>query len=133
MFDTPAEIAASRYLLLTTYRRNGAAVSTPVWFAPGAGAWFAFTAADSGKVKRLRHTQTVRIAACDVRGRVKGTAFETRAELVSDPALQAEAYAALRSRYGWQMRVTDLMSWLTGRIHKRAMIRIEVPRNAPAG
>lgn len=134
MSEAPAalrELEQSRYLSLTTYRLNGAAVATPVWFAPAAdGYWYVFTAADSGKVKRLRHTNSVRVAACDMRGKVRGPAFETTATLTSDARQMADGYAALKHRYGWQMRLTDLLSWLGRRLDKRQMIRVRPPEPA---
>ena len=46
--------------------------------------------------------------------------------MVDDPAAIDAAFAALRRKYGWQMRVTDLLSTLSGRIRNRAVIRIEL-------
>ena len=56
---------------------------------------------------------------------MSGPWIDARAKLVRDPALGARALAALRAKYGWQMRVADLFSTLTGRIHRRAWIEIE--------
>jgi uncharacterized protein len=127
--QTPVDaLARSRYLSLTTFRRNGTAVATPVWFAPAEAGWFVFTAADCGKVKRLRHTSSVRLAACDMRGKVLGCTFETQAALTSDKADIEAGYAALERRYGWQLTVTNVLSWLGRRLHKRKLIRITPPK-----
>jgi PPOX class probable F420-dependent enzyme len=66
----------AEYVSLTTFRRSGAAVATPVWAAPDGGTLVVWTRADSGKVKRLRHTARVLVAPCDVRGRLTGPAVE---------------------------------------------------------
>lgn len=121
------ELARARYLSLTTFRRNGAAVSTPVWFAPAGAGWYVFTAADSGKVKRLRHSPAVHVARCDMRGKVLGPVFETQAVLTADTADVDAGYAALQKRYGWQLTLTNVLSWLGRRLHKRQMIRITPP------
>ncbi|MFY1672348.1 PPOX class F420-dependent oxidoreductase [Plantactinospora sp. WMMB334] len=64
------EIVRSRYVSLTTYRKDGTAVSTPVWHVPqGAELWIV-TEAGSGKVKRIRNNPQVRVQPCSVRGRV---------------------------------------------------------------
>jgi uncharacterized protein len=114
------------YLSLTTFRRSGRAVETPVWFAFHAGSLYVFTAGDSGKVKRLRRDSRVRVAACTARGRVKGAWIEGRARLVGEQATEAAAYAALARKYGWKMRLTNLLSRLAGRIHNRIVIEIAV-------
>ncbi len=72
----------SRYVSLTTYRRSGVAVPTPVWAAPDGGDLVVWTRADSGKVKRLRHTSRVTVAPCDVRGNLQGEAVEAQARLL---------------------------------------------------
>ena len=61
-----------RYLTLATFRRTGAEVRTPVWFAAVAGKLYVFTAGESGKVKRLRGSSRARVAPSDMRGRVRG-------------------------------------------------------------
>jgi len=61
-----------RYLTLATFRRTGAEVRTPVWFAAVAGKLYVFTAGESGKVKRLRGSSRARVAPSDMRGGVRG-------------------------------------------------------------
>lgn len=116
----------SRYVNLATFRRNGAEVQTPVWFAALAGRLYVFTAGDAGKVKRLRHTSRVRVAACDARGRLRDTWCDATARIVTDAATIARARAAFVAKYGWQIRVFDLFAWLGGRIHRRAWIEVEL-------
>jgi PPOX class probable F420-dependent enzyme len=114
------------YINLATFRRSGAAVETPVWFAARDGKLYVFTAAGSGKVKRLRRDSRVRVAPCTLRGRPTGAWIEGRGRRVEDAELEAAAYAALRAKYGWQMRLTDLLSRLSGRIQQRAVLELEV-------
>ena len=124
---TPAgELDQHRYMTLSTFRRSGAEVATPVWFAEAGGRLYVFTAGDSGKVKRLRHSSRARVAPSDARGRVQGTWRDATARLVSEPAAIERAHAALRAKYGWQMWLTDLFSRLAGRIRRRAWIEISV-------
>jgi hypothetical protein len=115
-----------RYLSLTTFRRSGAEVRTPVWFTEVDGRLYAFTAGDSGKVKRLRVSSQARVAPCDARGQVRGAWQEATARLVDDPPLIARAHAALRTKYGWQLRGLDLVSRLTGRLRRRAWIELSL-------
>ena len=65
-------IADEKYVLITTYRKNGDAVSSPVWIAPLPDGTAGFTTEDdSGKVKRIRNNSQVTLQACGVRGSVK--------------------------------------------------------------
>jgi PPOX class probable F420-dependent enzyme len=115
-----------RYLSLATFRRNGAEVATPVWFAASANRLYVFTGGDAGKVKRLRHSSRARVAPCDARGRVTGAWQEATARLVDDRASIARARAALHTKYGWQLVLLDLGARLTGRLQRRAWIEIEI-------
>jgi PPOX class probable F420-dependent enzyme len=124
----PANLAAldrESYISLVTFRRTGAAVPTPVWFAAKNGRLYVFTESRAGKVKRLRNDARARFAACNARGRVHGDWHEARARVVADPAEERAAYATLRAKYGWQMRVLDFFSRLAGRIDARAVLEIE--------
>ena len=121
-------IDRARYISFATRKRSGEFVATPVWFAPEGGGYCIFSAADAGKVKRLRNFSESRIAPCTVRGRVTGDWVDTEAHLLDDPADIARALAALHRKYGWQMRVTDLLSRLAGKIDHRAYIRVTVNR-----
>ena len=115
-----------RYMALATFRRSGAEVRTPVWFAAVNGRIYLFTAGESGKVKRLRHSSRARIAPSDMRGQVRGAWWDVAARIVTEPRLIERAHAALREKYGWQMRLGDLFSRLTGRIRRRTWIEIEI-------
>ena len=66
------DLERHRYMSLATFRRSGAEVATPVWFAAADGKLYVFTAEQSGKVKRLRHSSRARVAPSDARGRVLG-------------------------------------------------------------
>lgn len=89
-----------KYALLVTYRRNGEAVPTPVWFGvDDAGRLYARTGKLAAKVKRIRSNPRVTVAPCTVRGVPKGAYAQGTARLV--PADQeAHAEMALQSNYG---------------------------------
>ncbi len=115
-----------RYMILATFRRSGVEVRTPVWFAAVDGKIYLFSAGESGKVKRVRHSPRARVAPSDMRGRVRGAWGDAAARIVTEPGLIARARAALRAKYGGQMWLGDLFSRLTGRIQRRAWIEIEI-------
>jgi PPOX class probable F420-dependent enzyme len=117
-------LARESYVSLATFRRDGRAVLTPVWFAPANDRFYVFSESKAGKIKRLRNHAHIRLAACDVRGKVHGEWLEGSARRVDDAETVASAYAALREKYGWMMRVTDFFSKLSGRYDERAIIEI---------
>ena len=112
------------YLSLETFKRDGTGVKTPVWFAEVEGRLVVFTDGTSYKVKRLRRNTKVRVAPCGVRGDVKGPWREGTAELVADRAFEKKIYDALIAKYGWQMRLLNVVSTLGGRIGRRQTIAV---------
>ena len=120
-----ADLDRHRYVSLATFRTTGAEVRTPVWFAAVGGKLYVFTAGESGKVKRLRRSSRARVTPCDARGNVHGQWHDATARLVTPPAA---AMLTLRSKYGWQKRLLDLFSGLSGRIRNRAWIEIVLSR-----
>jgi hypothetical protein len=126
-------LQGARYLSLATFRKNGAAVATPVWFAAHGGRYYVFSAGDAGKVKRLRNSDRARVAACDLRGKVLGPWLEARARLLVDGAAIAAGARAIHAKYGLQSRIGDLLSTLSGRIGRRAWIEIELTDGGTGG
>jgi len=122
----PTDPARERYVSLATFRRDGREVRTPVWIAGEGRRYWIFSEARAGKVKRIRANGRARIAACDFRGRVSGEWLDARARILRDPGEIAGAYAALGRKYGWQMRVADLLAKLAGRYDRRALLEIEL-------
>ncbi|WP_346622936.1 PPOX class F420-dependent oxidoreductase [Blastococcus montanus] len=121
----------SEYVSLTTFRRTGAPVATPVWAAADGGSLVVWTPADSGKVKRLRHTSRVTVAPCDVRGRVTGPAVEGTAAFV-DRAEWPSALAAMRRAYGLKFTLGNAVSRLWHRLLRRSGERHEIIRIPPS-
>ena len=121
--STPLDDA--RYISLRSYKRDGAAVDTPVWCAPLDGTVVMFTLRESYKVKRVRRNPHVQIARCDVRGRLLGEWRDgTCVAVEGDPARERNAYAALTHKYGMQMRIGDFFSALSGRKKRRVILQV---------
>jgi PPOX class probable F420-dependent enzyme len=112
------------YISLASYRKDGSLVQTPVWVAPVDGKLVVFTLRETYKVKRIQRNPRVRVAECDVRGKLLGPWLEGTCRLVDDPELEKRAYAALRKKYGLMMRLGDVMSTLVGRIKRRVVLEI---------
>lgn len=118
------DLQRARYFNLATFRRSGAAVETPVWFATDGDVHYVFSAGEAGKVKRIRVSDRARVAVCGPRGELKGPWLDARARLVREPSEVARAYRALRGKYGVVMWLTDLLSRVAGRYHKRQLIAV---------
>jgi PPOX class probable F420-dependent enzyme len=67
----PDEIVRSQYVSLTTFRRDGTPVATPVWHVLDGDDLVIISDADAGKVKRIRNSGRVVVTVCDLRGRIK--------------------------------------------------------------
>ncbi|HEY8984220.1 MAG TPA: PPOX class F420-dependent oxidoreductase [Streptomyces sp.] len=110
--DTPIDrLGAGKYLLITSYRKNGTGVSTPVWVVRDGDALGAWTVADSWKVKRIRARADVMVGPCDVRGNPKGEQVPGTAELCN-AATTARYRALIAKKYGILGRLTLLGSRL---------------------
>jgi PPOX class probable F420-dependent enzyme len=110
-------LAGARYCNLTTYRKSGEAVATPVWFALVDDRAYVVTDANAGKVRRIRNNGRARLAPSDWRGRPTGGERDAAATIVIDPAESAIAERALRERYGWQWRA---ITWFGQRRRSRS-------------
>ncbi|MEV6961099.1 PPOX class F420-dependent oxidoreductase [Streptomyces sp. NPDC051207] len=92
-------LAAGKYLLLTSYRKNGTPVATPVWAVRDGDALGVWTAADSWKVKRIRARADVLAGPCDLRGNPTGEQHPATAEIVDD-ATVARYRQLIARKYG---------------------------------
>jgi PPOX class probable F420-dependent enzyme len=96
-------IGQGKYLSLTTFKRDGTAVATPVWVAAEGDRLLVWTQADSGKAKRLRNSGRVLIAPCDSRGRLRGEQVPGSAKLL-DEAGTAQVERAFAAKFGTAFR-----------------------------
>jgi len=104
----PAELQGQKYISLATFRKNGVAVYTPIWFAEDDGKLFFMTRSDSGKYKRIRNNPQVKVAPCTIRGKITGPEFPARARILPPEAWE-RARHAIRAKY-WLARIPFLWS-----------------------
>lgn len=101
--STVENLAQAQFVLLTTFRRDGRAVPTPVWAVPLDGGLGVWTPGASGKVKRIRRDGAVTLAPCDRRGTPSGEAVPGTARVL-DAAGTRRVRDAVRRKYrvlGW--------------------------------
>ncbi|MGW4567091.1 PPOX class F420-dependent oxidoreductase [Streptomyces sp. NPDC004561] len=116
-------LAAGKYLLVTSYRRNGTSVATPVWVVRDGDTLGVWTAADSWKVKRIRRRGDVLAGPCDVRGNPTGDQLPATAE-VTDAATTARYRELIARKYGILGRLTLLGSRLRRGLDGTVGIRV---------
>jgi PPOX class probable F420-dependent enzyme len=114
-------LADEKYMLLTTFRRDGTPVATPVWVIGlderRVGFW---TSSGSGKAKRLAHTARVTVQASNGRGKVKpgSSPVEATAELVTGSELEA-IRQRITAKYGFLTKITKLLGTLGGILKRK--------------
>jgi len=124
--DDLTELANATYVSLRTFRKSGVAVDTPVWCVQDNDVLAIFSAGHAGKVKRLHGNANAQLAKCGVRGKLLGDWIPARATLISAPDDVPRILATFRAKYGWQMWLADIGARLTGKMAKRAYIRVEL-------
>ena len=82
-FSAVDRFADTRTVLLTTYRRDGSPVGTPVNVVVENGRALIRTWDTAGKLKRMRNDPEVEIAPSTFRGKVTGPAMRARARVLS--------------------------------------------------
>jgi hypothetical protein len=99
----PRELEDQNYISLVTFRKSGAAIPTPIWFAEENDKIYVMTRSDSGKYKRIRNKPEVRVAPCSIRGKITGPEFEARARILP-PEDWPRARKTIQKKY-WLARI----------------------------
>ena len=117
MTTTLFPLGEERFVSMTTFRRTGEPVSTPVWIGREGDDLVVLTPTDSGKVKRLRHTTRVELRPCDRRGRVADGAPTSTAvaEIRDEPGAVDRVRAVMRAKYGAEYRIFMVIEALVRR------------------
>ncbi len=120
-------ITDEKYVLLTTFRKNGEGVATPVWIAPLSDGTGGFTTeVDSGKVKRIRNNSSVTLQPCNLRGKIteNSTVVGATAEVLVG-ADTREVRKAVRRKYKVAILLLDV-----GGVFRKLLRRAEAPECA---
>lgn len=130
-----AGLGDERFVSLTTFRRSGERVSTPVWVARDGDALVVTTPEASGKVKRLRNDPRVELRPCGRMGRVEDGARPVAgvAEVLTDEASRERLTGIIRGKYGLEYRVVMGIESLGGSGRSnRVILRITDSREPPS-
>ena len=109
-------LGQAKYISLTTFRKDGTPVATPVWLVRDGDALRVITQSNSGKAKRLRNDARVLVAPCDARGRLKGPQVEATATL-EDEDETAQTARLVEARYGL---LGKLLMWRSRRAARKS-------------
>jgi uncharacterized protein len=102
-----SDLIDERYISLTTFKRDGTPVSTPVWVVSDDGQrLLVWSNEKTWKVRRVRRDPRVLVAASNFRGAERGERSEAQARVIDDPGVDA----LLRRKYGWQKRALDFLN-----------------------
>jgi PPOX class probable F420-dependent enzyme len=123
MNDEGCLLEGHSYARLTTFRKSGEPVSTPVWFALVGERVYVFTDVESGKVRRIRNDPRAALAPSGFRGRPRGEGVRAEARILN-PAEHQTADRALREKYGWRYRLAQAVIRLLGLSTRRAFLEL---------
>ena len=104
----PPSIAGQKYISLTTFRKSGVGVPTPVWFGEDNSSLYVMTRGTMGKSKRIRNNPKVQVAPCTMSGKVTGEQFSATARILP-PEDHKRARAAINQKY-WMARIPLIWS-----------------------
>jgi uncharacterized protein len=111
-----------RYLSVTSFKRDGTGVATPVWFVSDGRRLYALTDLRSAKVRRMRRDPRVLIASCRVNGKLRGEPVPARAEVLTDRAEMDRVQQLLIARYKISYRLVMLVYRLGRRLRGRPSV-----------
>lgn len=106
-----SNLSGQQYMSLTTFRKNGEGVATPVWFATDASKLYVLSEKTAGKLKRIAHTPQVTVAPSTFSGKVTGETAQGTARLLVGKEADF-ALACLNKKYGLIKRLFDFYGWL---------------------
>jgi PPOX class probable F420-dependent enzyme len=127
-----------RYLSVTSFKRDGSGVATPLWFVSDGRRLFALTDLHSAKVRRIRRNPHVLVASCRVNGRLRGEPVPARADVLTATEDLDHVQRLLRERYKFSYRVVMLFYRLGRRLRREqsvadgAALAITVAEDEPA-
>ncbi|MGI9163035.1 MAG: PPOX class F420-dependent oxidoreductase [Mycobacterium sp.] len=120
-------LAKEQFVALTTFKRNGDGISTPMWIGRDGADLFMWTAEDSWKVKRVRNNPRVLLAPSGRFGKVRDGVLpvEGTAEVLTDPDTVERLRRVIQRKYGlgyWIITTVEMIA-ARGR-KKRVVLRI---------
>jgi PPOX class probable F420-dependent enzyme len=120
-------LGSATYLSLTTFRRDGTPVATPVWASRDGDHLYVWTEADAGKVKRVRSNGAVLLGPCDARGGLQGAQVDGTAVVLGSADDVDRLRSLHRAKYGLRFRLFDGFASVFRRSRGHVVIEISIP------
>jgi PPOX class probable F420-dependent enzyme len=111
-----------RFASLTSFKHDGTAVATPLWFASDGERLFALTDAGSAKVARIRHDPHVLVAPCRSSGKLRADPLPARAEVLTETADLDRVQRLLTGQYPLSYRLMMLAYGLGRRLRRQSRV-----------
>jgi PPOX class probable F420-dependent enzyme len=133
------ELFPGRYLSVTSFKRDGTGVATPVWFVSDGSRLFAFTDLQSPKIRRIRRDPLVLVASCRVDGKLRDEPVAAHAEVLTATADLERVHSLLLARYPISYRIVMLVYRLGRRLRGKqsvaagAALAITIEQHGPRG
>ncbi len=115
-----------KYINLSTQKKDGTFVNTPVWFAQDEdkNSFYVFSNGRAGKVKRIRNFSSVKVAICNFKGDLHGEWLHAEAQLLDQEEFIKLGYKLLQKKYP-SMRIIDFFSKLSRNYKQRQLIEFK--------
>jgi uncharacterized protein len=124
-----SRLGSERFVSLTTFKRDGRPVASPMWIVEDGGRLWLWTPTEAAKVKRVRRNSRVTLTPCGRTGKVRAgeAVAEGTAEVITDPEEVARVESLIKGKYKIEYRVVTLIETIAARGRKpRVILRITV-------
>jgi uncharacterized protein len=130
MADATSALGAEKFVSLTTFKKDGTAVASPMWIGRDGDQLFFWTPVDSWKAKRARNNPRVTLVPCSRAGKVRedATPVDGVAEVITDPATVERLAGVIRRKYGVEFVIVTFIERILARGKKpRLVLRVALP------
>ncbi|MDH5666006.1 MAG: pyridoxamine 5'-phosphate oxidase family protein [Nitrosopumilus sp.] len=103
------DIKSEKYISVETYKKDGTAVKTPVWFTIKDNLVYVVTRDQTGKIKRLKNNHNVKIATCNIKGKISGKWVSGTVEILGEYETK-EAVKRRDKKYGFFSKVARFLT-----------------------
>ena len=104
-----------KYINLETYKKDGTPIRTPVWFVIDKDLIYVITRDSTGKVKRLRNNQNVRVTPCSFKGEPKNEWVKGKTEMITGEEAD-KAIKLRKKKYGMFARLSGIFTSQKGNL-----------------
>lgn len=103
------DIKSEKYISVETFRKDGTSVKTPVWFTIKDNLIYVVTRDQTGKVKRLKNNNKVKIATCNIKGKISGKWSSGTVEILGEQETK-DAVKRRDKKYGFFSKMARFLT-----------------------